>query len=226
MHVSLSVRNYITYISISWMRNDRFNIQANILLRFASHRFRSSRFTSEHFTSSPFLSSRSTGPLSVVQVFALFIWQVYVLLARVCQVQSSPLQSKYFFKGSRHLAPSVLFHFRNFHCISQSGLEASERCYTVFLRTDFFSSSGIWTIFSQSRMRNNCFLCSIGEAIKHAAKARSFMRRNFDDKRWQRIQSPWKCAFCSRARSSASFFRATWKRIEKGLFSLKRSWVL
>ena len=66
---------------------------------------------------------------------------------------------------------------------SQSCLEASERCYTVFLRTDFFSSSGIWTIFSQSRMRSNCFLCSIGEVTKHAAKTRSFMRRNFDGKR-------------------------------------------
>ena len=76
--------------SISWMRNDRFDVKANIWLRFTSQRFRSSRFTSEYFTCSPSLSSRFTGPLSVVQVFAVFVLKVCVLIVRVCQVQSSP----------------------------------------------------------------------------------------------------------------------------------------
>ena len=91
-NVSLSVRNYITYISISWMRNDRFNVKANILLRFTNQRFRSSRFTSEYFTCSFSLSSCFTGPPSVGQVFAVFVSKVCVLLIRVCQVQSSPVQ--------------------------------------------------------------------------------------------------------------------------------------
>ena len=68
--------------SISWMRNDRFNIKANVLLRITSQRFRSSRFNSAHFTSSPFLSSRFKGPLSVVYSSAVFVLTACVLLVR------------------------------------------------------------------------------------------------------------------------------------------------
>ena len=68
--------------SISWMRNDRFNIKANVLLRITSQRFRSSRFNSAHFTSSPFLSSRFKGPLSVVYFSAVFVLKACVLLVR------------------------------------------------------------------------------------------------------------------------------------------------
>ena len=95
--------------SISWMRNDRFDVKANIWLRFTSQRFRSSRFTSEYFTCSPFLSSRFTGLLPVGQVFVVFVSKVCVLLVRVCQLQS---RCKYFLKWWRHLTPSTLFHFR------------------------------------------------------------------------------------------------------------------
>ena len=68
--------------SISWMRNDRFNIKANVLLRITSQRFRSSCFNSAHFTSSPFLSSRFKGPLSVVYFSAVFVLKARVLLVR------------------------------------------------------------------------------------------------------------------------------------------------
>ena len=69
--------------SISWMRNDRFNIKANVLLRITSQRFRSSRFNSAHFvTSSPFLSLRFKGPLSVVYFSAVFVLKACVLLVR------------------------------------------------------------------------------------------------------------------------------------------------
>ena len=90
--------------SISWMRNDRFNEDKNILLRFASQRFRSLRFTSEQFTH-PFASLGFTGLLSVVYVFVVVVFQVCVLLVRV-----SPGN---IFKRLRHFAPSVLLPFQS-----------------------------------------------------------------------------------------------------------------
>ena len=95
--------------SISWMRNDRFNIKANVLLRITSQRFRSCHFTCEHFTSSSFLSSRFKGPLSVVYFSAVFVLKVRVLLVRVCPVQSSP---NILLIRWRRVTPSVLSHFR------------------------------------------------------------------------------------------------------------------